>query len=61
MGDVKKANKLLECSRKVDKIILYCFDYVVSSMQNDEKIRQVIKYLALDKIKVLLNIRSKHR
>ena len=31
--DVKISNRLLECSRKIDKIILYCLQSSVSSMQ----------------------------
>lgn len=31
--DIKISNRLLECSRKIDKIILYCLQSSVSSMQ----------------------------
>lgn len=31
--------KLLECSRKIDKIILYCLHSIVASLQFDPSIR----------------------
>lgn len=36
--DVGIGNKLLECSRKVDKIALYCIQSMVSSLQYNPEI-----------------------
>lgn len=55
--DSQLVNKLLECSRKIDKIILYCLRCIVSDLQFDTKINQIIKF-QLGKIDTLLSMRS---
>lgn len=36
--------KLLECSRKIDKIILYGLHSIVPSLQLDPKIIEIVKF-----------------
>lgn len=42
--DIKTGRQLLECSRKIDKIVLYCLHSMVSSMQYNATIREVLKF-----------------
>lgn len=37
--DIKMGRQLLECSRKIDKIVLYCLHSMVYSMQYNSTIR----------------------
>lgn len=41
------SNKLLECSRKIDKIILYCLQSSGSSIQADRNIREIVLSLVM--------------
>ena len=56
--ETQLATKLLECSRKVDKIILYGLQCTVSEMQRDEILIKILQY-ETSKLHFLLNLKIK--
>lgn len=48
--DYTQVVKLMECSRKIDKIVLYCLQSMVSALQYEQEIIEVLKF-ELSKVK----------
>lgn len=56
--NIELSNRLLECSRKIDKIILYCLQSMVSTMQTEAQIVHIVQKL-IDKLEFLISLRTK--
>ena len=52
------AIKLLECSRKVDKILLYSLQSIVSDLQKDPMVKDILSF-ELTKMRFLLDFHHK--
>jgi thymidine kinase len=55
--DFSLANKLLQCSRKIDKITLYCLQCAVGTQQTDPHISAIIEYM-VTKLELLLGLEN---